>query len=359
MSAELTRSSWQFSLLTALLITLTFTVDYITGYEIAISIFYLIPIGIATWFLSRRAGLVVSVLCAGLWLLGEQLAGAVYSNELIQWWNMLVRLGFFVLVTQTLATRRRVESELRAARTQALVASRAKTEFVSRVTHELRTPLTAIVGFADIVARRAGPYLTFDDQECLRRIRANSETLLHMVDHVLEVGRTEARRHAPRIEPVDVASTVRSVTGDLRDRPRADVVELIVEEPDALMPIETDPVLLRQILLNLVGNALKFTEDGYVRVRIMTNGEGTPSAVVVEDTGIGIPTDKLKAIFEPFEQADGSIHRRFGGTGLGLAIAKDLCEQLGYRLEVESRLGAGSKFTVLFGQGRRGTALGS
>lgn len=348
MSNERTRSTWQVSLLTALLISVTFTVDFVTGYEIAISIFYLIAISIATWFLSRRAGLVVSVICAVLWLLGEQLAGAVYSNELIKWWNMLVRLGFFVIVTLTLATRRRIESELRAARTEALAATRARTEFVSRVTHELRTPLTAIVGFADIVARRAGPYLTFDDQECLRRIRANSETLLHMVDGVLEVGRTESRKQAPQIEPVDVGSMVHSVTADLRSRPRADAVELIVAGPDTLAPVDTDPVLLRQVLLNLVGNALKFTEDGYVRIRIVTNGEGTPSAIVVEDTGIGIPTEKLEAIFEPFEQADGSIHRRFGGTGLGLAIAKDLCEQLGHGLKVESKIGVGSKFTVLF-----------
>lgn len=346
MSGERTRPGWQLSILIALLIVVTFTVDFASGYEISVSIFYLIPIGISTWFFSRRAGLAVSVLCAVLWLIGEQLGGAAYSNELIKWWNMIARLGFFVIVTLTLTTRRQIEAELRGARMDALAASRAKTEFVSRVTHELRTPLTAIVGFADIVARRAGPYLTPDDQECLRRIRSNSDTLLHMVDGVLEVGRTEARKQAPQIEPVDVASMVHSVAADLRSRPRADVVELIVETPDATAFIETDPVLLRQVLLNLVGNAIKFTADGYVRVRVVTNDDGTPSVIVVEDTGIGISADKLAAIFEPFEQADGSIHRRFGGTGLGLAIARDLCAQLGLRLEVESKIGAGSKFFV-------------
>jgi signal transduction histidine kinase len=348
MTGQRPRSAWQLSLLIAVLIVVTFTVDFVTGYEIAVSIFYLIPISITTWFFSRKPGLAVSFLCAVLWMYGEQLAGAVYANELIKWWNMLARLGFFVIVTQALATRRRIEAELRAARADALLATRAKTEFVSRVTHELRTPLTAIVGFADILARRAGPYLTFDDQECLRRIRANSETLLYLVDGVLEVGRAEARHQAPQIEPVDVANLVHSVTADLRSRPRAEAIELSVDAPSALAPIETDPGLLRQVLLNLVGNATKFTEDGYVCVRVVTNGDGMASGIVVEDTGIGIPTEKLETIFEPFEQADGSIHRRYGGTGLGLAIAKDICEQLGYRLEVESKPGVGSKFFVLF-----------
>jgi signal transduction histidine kinase len=330
-----------------LMVLMIFGIDWASGNEISLSIFYLTPIAIVTWIFGRTQGLWVSTLCAILWLAGERLTGAIYSNNIIPIWNTAVRFGFFVIVTHILSTRRRIEQDLIEARVEAFEASRAKSEFVNRVTHELRTPLTAILGFADILTKHTSPYLTLDDQECLRRIRVNAESLLRMVDGVLEVGRVEAGKIPPKMEEVDIGAMLLSIAGDMRSRPRQDVVELIVEEPPQTAAIQTDPVLLRQILLNLVSNSIKFTEDGYIRLSVKTNGNADPISIVVEDTGIGIAAERLHAIFEPFEQADSSIHRRFGGAGLGLAITKELCEQLGYRLTVDTEPGKGSRFSVV------------
>ena len=334
------------SLLTALLVVSIYALDVATGNEISLSILYLIPIALGTWYGSRQFGLLLSLTCAVAWLLGDWITGASYSNPVIPFWNMLVRLGFFVIVTQALSARRRVETELVAARANALAASSAKTDFLNRVTHELRTPLTAIIGFADLLQKRAGAYLTNDDRECLRRIRVNADSLLSMVDGVLDVGSVEARRRPAAREPVDVAALVEAVATDMR-RALPESVTLCVEVPAGLDPLVTDPALLRQVLLNLVSNAVKFTEAGTIRILLVSEGT-VPRRVAVQDTGIGIEATQLGSIFEPFEQADGSIHRRFGGAGLGLTIARDLSQVMGHRVEVESSAGVGSTFSVIF-----------
>ena len=341
------RTRYEIPLLIALLVVAVFAVDLTAGPEISFSIFYLIPIALATWFGSRKAGLLLSLFCALGWLLGEQLAGASYSSAIVAWWNMFARLGLFIIVTQTLASRRRIEAELVRARADALAAHQTKSEFLNRVTHELRTPLTAILGFADILQKRSGPFLTTPDQECLRRIRANSESLLALVDGVLDIGRAEARRQPPNVVPVDVAALLESVATDMRGRLLRSGVALHVHTAANLKLLQSDPALLRQILLNLVSNAAKFTEQGAIHLRVAADPQGTPLRIDIQDTGIGIPAEKLAAIFEPFEQADGSIHRRFGGAGLGLTIANDLCAVIGCTLEVKSEAGVGSTFSVV------------
>jgi signal transduction histidine kinase len=333
--------------LVVLLMVTVFAFDLASGREISVSIFYLIPVALTTWFFSRTAGILASLTAALAWLLGEHLTGATYSNQVIPWWNMLVRFGFFTFVTLALSARRRIEAELVYARADAQAASRAKSDFVNRVTHELRTPLTAILGFADLLQKRSGPYLTPADQECVRRIRANSESLLALVDGVLDVGRADARRTAAARVSVDVGGLVEAVLTDLRSRASLTDVDVSFEAPDRLAQIETDPALLRQVVLNLVSNAMKFTESGSIRIQVVADQNGEPVRILVKDTGMGISPEKIARIFEPFEQADGSIHRRFGGAGLGLTIAKDLCEVMGHRLEVESTDGVGSTFSVV------------
>ena len=342
-------SRFALGLFVALLVELVFVLDLATGHEVSISIFYLIPIAIATWYGSRTAGLLLSVLCALGWLLGENLSGASVSNPIIPWWNMLVRLGFFVIVTQALATRRRIEAELVKARAEALAANEVKSGFLNRVSHELRTPLTAILGFADVLQKRSGAYLTPADQECLRRIRGNSQSLLRLVDGVLHIGRTEARVTPPVNEPVNVAALVAAVAADMRGPPLQPSVELRFEGGPGLQPVDTDPALLRQVVLNLVSNAVKFTEEGSICLRVLGGPDGRAQRIVVQDTGIGIAPEKIEAVFEPFEQADLSVHRRFGGAGLGLTIAKELCEAMGHTLVVDSKRGVGSTFTVILG----------
>lgn len=331
-------------LVITVLIIAVFIADATSGTEISLSIFYLIPIGLATWAYGRTPGLALSLLCAILWLIGEMAAGKVYTNSLIPFWNMLVRLGFFVIITLTLVARKRIEAELIEARHEADTANRAKTDFVNRVTHELRTPLAAIVGFSGIMEKRSGEMMTHQDRDLLRRIRVNGESLVNLVEGVLDVGRAQADTVLHR-ENVDLSALITNVVADFEPRIHQ-AVELAVEVPPGLH-IETDPALLRQVLLNLISNAVKFTERGTIRVGVGMAEGSRPVSIFVEDTGIGIPQDRLQAIFLPFEQASPSIHSRFGGAGLGLTIARDLCHRLGCQLHVDTKEGAGSRFTVV------------
>jgi signal transduction histidine kinase len=132
----------------------------------------------------------------------------------------------------------------------------------------------------------------------------------------------------------------------LDGQPRAPGVVLKADVPDDLVPIESDHVLLRQVLINLVSNAIKFTKQGSVVISVEGDKEGTPKTIRVTDTGIGIPANRLGAIFEPFEQAGTDTHAQYGGTGLGLSISKAICDALGYEVSVQSEVGKGSVFTV-------------
>jgi signal transduction histidine kinase len=341
---RLTRPGTPRLLITSALIATIFIADASSGTEISLSIFYLIPIAITTWSYGRNQGLALSLLCAILWLIGEILAGQAYSNPLIPFWNMLVRLGFFVIVTLTLATRKRIEGELIQARHEAVAANSAKTDFVNRVTHELRTPLAAIVGFSDIMEKRSGMLMTQQDRDLLRRIRSNGESLVNLVEGVLDVGRAQAESSTAR-QHVDLSALIATTAADFHPRLKSDV-ELIADVPPNLA-IETDPGLMRQVLLNLISNAVKFTDHGQIRVGVGMAHGTRPVSIFVADTGIGIPQDRLQAIFLPFEQADPSIHSRFGGAGLGLTIARDLCHRLGCQLHVDTKEGVGSRFTIV------------
>jgi two-component system, sensor histidine kinase and response regulator len=328
------------------LIVATFIIDVSSGTEISASIFYLIPIALMTWSYGRVPGLVVSVFCALLWLIGEVILGQTYSHAFIPVWNMLVRLAFFVIVTMTLAARRRIETDLVRAQLAALQATRAKSDFVSRVTHELRTPLAAIVGFSDLMERRSAPFMSDQDRELLRRIQINAASLLTLVEGVLDLGRAEGSQ-GPAIERVHLPDLVTGIVGDFRARRPSSDVKLIIDLPATLLPLETNAGLFNQIVINLVSNAVKFTEQGHVRIGVKSNSRQQPVELFVQDTGIGIAPQRVEAIFKPFEQADGSIHTRYGGAGLGLAITRDLCQRLGYQLLVDTRQGVGSCFSVV------------
>jgi signal transduction histidine kinase/CheY-like chemotaxis protein len=240
------------------------------------------------------------------------------------------------LLAASLARARRAEHEAGA-------ASRAKSAFLANMTHELRTPMTAIVGFADLLedpdtdtAKRA---------EHIRTIRRNAAHMLELVNDLLDFSKGEA--DAIRIErcPVDVREIVRDVLEVLEPRAREKSVAL-AGAVDASVPAHVlcDPLRLRQILLNLVGNAVKFTHVGRIDVRVTSTADLL--RVVVADTGIGITPAQMHSLFEPFVQADASTTRRYGGTGLGLAISRRLAQLLGGDITVESTPGAGSTFTA-------------
>ena len=243
--------------------------------------------------------------------------------------------------------RRRYEEALLRARDAAEAASRAKSEFLSRMSHELRTPLNSVIGFARVLRRTGGGRFAADDLTYLDRIQANGEHLLKLVNDVLDVAKIEAGRVTVEAGAVRVDALVREVVEQLEGQPRAGGVALRADVPARAVELETDARLLRQVLINLVGNAIRFTHQGHVIVRLIVDPAAyRPLRIDVVDTGIGIPADRQRAIFEPFEQADSTTSRAYGGTGLGLSIARSLSEALGYRLTLESAPGKGSTFSV-------------
>ncbi|MEK7402866.1 MAG: PAS domain S-box protein [Gemmatimonadota bacterium] len=238
------------------------------------------------------------------------------------------------------------EAELNTARERAEAANRAKSDFLSRMSHELRTPLNSVIGFANVMRKNRSGKLTPDELEYLERITQNGKHLLSLVNDVLDIAKVESGRMTVSKSLVNVDQILRDVVAQLQGQPRTDGVELRAELPDNVLPIEADSALLRQVLINLAGNAIRFTHKGSVVLSADVDERGAPQRIRVRDTGIGIPADRLGAIFEPFEQAEDQTHGTYGGTGLGLAISRSICDALGYSLLVESEVGNGSTFSI-------------
>jgi signal transduction histidine kinase/CheY-like chemotaxis protein len=231
---------------------------------------------------------------------------------------------------------------------EAVEANRAKSEFLANMSHELRTPLNSVIGFANILLKNKGRNLQPDDLTFLDRIVANGKHLLSLINQILDLSKIEARKVELELAPVSLDAMVREVVSQLESQVRGRDVRLLVELPSAVTPIETDAAKLKQVLINLVGNALKFTEKGRVTVRVIADpATGRPTRIDVADTGVGIPKERLGQIFEAFQQADPSTARKFGGTGLGLTISQALCQLMGYRIEVASEVNKGSTFRVV------------
>ncbi|HVZ76619.1 MAG TPA: ATP-binding protein, partial [Gemmatimonadaceae bacterium] len=244
-----------------------------------------------------------------------------------------------------LAARERMQAQLVEATREAERANHAKSDFLNRMSHELRTPLNSIIGFANLILQRGGSRPA-SERTYIERIRDNGMHLLGLINEVLDIARVESGHLEITLGIVDVGALVRGVIAQLESRVAGTPVSLRAEVPEDMRAITSDEVRLRQVLINLVGNALKFTQEGSVTVRVTADAQGTPCTIAVVDTGIGIPAERLQAIFEPFEQADASTSVRFGGTGLGLAISRDLCRLMGCALHVESVVGRGSTFTI-------------
>lgn len=227
----------------------------------------------------------------------------------------------------------------------AIASSEAKSRFLASMSHELRTPLNSVIGFQKILEREVGPRLDHKYREQLKLIGESGRHLLGLIDQILDLSRVEAGRLELHLGQVSLGEIVASVVSQFEPQALEKSIGFEVIAPRVMATIETDSDRFRQVLINLVGNAMKFTERGGVTIRVRTEGD-RPVAVEVNDTGPGIPADRLDAIFEAFEQADATIVKRFGGTGLGLAISRSLCHVLGFHLEVESRVGEGTTFRI-------------
>ena len=259
------------------------------------------------------------------------------------------RVSGAVVSFRDISARKRAELELIVARDAAEAASRAKSDFLARMSHELRTPLNSIIGFANVLLKNRAGRLVDTDLSYLQRIATNGRHLLGLINDILDLSKIEAGHMTLEITPVSLDVLLRETVEELEGETRDKAVVLRAELPERVLPLDTDEARIKQVLINLIGNALKFTERGEVVARLEVDDDGCPTRIDVRDTGIGIPADRLDAIFNLFEQAESATNRRFGGTGLGLAISRSLCELMGHRLDVASVEGEGTTMTIRLG----------
>jgi len=243
------------------------------------------------------------------------------------------------------AEQEQLSSELNVAKEEAEKASRSKSEFLANMSHEIRTPMNGVLGMAQLLKDTP---LSAEQRDYLGTISLSAENLLKLINNILDLSRIEMGKFDLNIETVDV----RALLSELNTFFSPSVIEmglnLHIECPEQLPRIRTDEGSLRQVLINLMANAVKFTQKGLVRLRVECldkTGNECTLAFCVADTGIGISPEAQETIFHNFAQADGSHTREFGGTGLGLSISKKLVEQLGGRLCVTSEPGHGSEFS--------------
>ncbi|HZY44297.1 MAG TPA: response regulator, partial [Anaerolineae bacterium] len=220
---------------------------------------------------------------------------------------------------------------------------RLKTQFLANMSHELRTPLNSIIGFSRVIMRGIDGPLTELQMTDLQSIYNSGQHLLGLINNILDISKIEAGKMELANEPIDLRDIARGVMSTVSALIKDKSVKLEQEIPDNLPPITADSTRVRQIMLNLMSNAAKFTEQGKITLRVVTNPREVQVSVI--DTGIGIPANKLEHIFEEFTQVDASTTRRVGGTGLGLAITRRFVEMHGGRIWVESQLSVGSTFT--------------
>jgi signal transduction histidine kinase len=264
----------------------------------------------------------------------------------------------FASVAKTLALfieRMRAEEALKQAKEAAETANRAKSEFLANMSHEIRTPMNGVIAMTDLALDTE---LTTEQRDYLETVRQSAESLLRVINDILDFSKIEAGKLSLDLGDFSVSETVEETLNLLRPVAQQKGIALHLETAAGVPKIvKGDPVRLRQIVMNLAGNAVKFTRAGEVSVRISVERETADDVVLhfaVQDTGIGIPPDKHKLIFEAFAQADGSMSRRFGGTGLGLTISSRLVQLMHGKIWVESEPGVGSTFhfTAHFGRGQ-------
>ncbi len=300
---------------------------------------YLTPLGIGAMLDApvRRKGYIIGVLCH------EHVGGPrSWTTEEVHFSSSLAT---FMTLALEARQRREAEQALVLAKEAAEVASRAKSEFLASVSHEIRTPMNAIIGMADLLWETD---LTPDQRKYLRIFRRAGGNLLNLINDILDLSKVEVGHLELELTNFDLSDLIEKAIEILAMQANEKGLELACHlSSDVPLAVIGDPNRLHQILVNLISNAIKFTDRGSVTVRVTQDPElPTPGAIQfsVSDTGIGIPSDRRASIFESFTQAHASTTRKYGGTGLGLTISRQLAELMKGRIRVESTLGEGSTF---------------
>jgi len=282
-------------------------------------------------------------------------AAAIVRSSAVSWLAACAVAGVAVaLGAATLAMRRVViplHGVAEGLSRSAMNADRLKSEFVANMSHEIRTPLNSVLALSQLLRDGVAGSLTADQRKYLEIITVNGQTLLRLIDDILDLSRIESGHLEVDTDDVDLAPEISEIVEALSPLAMAKDLDVTVKLPDNMPLVRCDVDRVRQILTNLVGNAIKFTDSGTVRV----TADVKPSAVAINvtDTGVGIPEAQLGRIFNEFVQVDQSLARRQGGTGLGLAIASRLARLMGGGISASSVLGSGSRFSLTLPRGSR------
>ncbi|MBI4383849.1 MAG: PAS domain S-box protein [Nitrospinae bacterium] len=262
--------------------------------------------------------------------------------------NAQGEITHFIAVEEDITGLKKTEEELRRAKEAAEAATRAKSVFLAQMSHELRTPMNAILGYSELLEEEAAEKGVEDFIPDLQKIQSAGKHLLGLINNILDLSKIESGKMDIHSETVELEELVREAASVVKPLAEKNSNRLEIHASQDLGTIETDSTKLLQILLNLIGNACKFTEKGTVTLRVDRDIQDGRDWFVfkVTDTGIGMTPEQMSKVFQEFVQADPSTHRRFGGTGLGLAISRLYCRLMGGDIEAESESGKGSTFTA-------------
>jgi len=252
-----------------------------------------------------------------------------------------------VTILSTDITTRKKAEEIRIENERLLISNRSKSEFIANMSHELRTPLNSIIGFSELMQKKIGGELTYKQERYVENVLTSSKFLLNLINDILDLSKVEAGKIELIIERVSIPVVISETLTLLKERATQNKVALVKELDPELDFIEADKQRMKQILFNLINNAIKFSKTEGGTVKVISRKNGGTALISVSDTGIGIREEDMGKLFKEFEQINPEITRKYGGTGLGLAISKKLTELHGGTIMVESRYGKGTTFTFM------------